>query len=314
MNKSHFLTAAFTLAGCYYAAGQQPVDTSFIKKYEQRRTITAFFARKSINLKNQGYTLQPNSPLNLGLGYSVQNTKVNFEASLIGIRLASKDKYGKTHVIDLEAHNYGRHMVIDVFFQRYRGFYHEDKNTKVIRLSPDLYVQRIGGEATYLFNSKQLSARAAFQQKEKQIKSAGSFVLGGGLYYTHLNNSRDTAAAAHLKQFSNYQLGAGAGYAYAWVINRRFQLSGIATMGANAGNNWQAIKKGDIKFYPRVFARFSMGYLQPAWGLYFSTIIHNDRFYPETNDRLDLSTVNFQLAYIRHFTSFLKRSNNKSAQ
>ncbi|BAV04090.1 hypothetical protein FLA_0069 [Filimonas lacunae] len=290
----------------YCGFTQQRVDTNYIKQYEQRQTITVFTGRRAIQIKHDGRIIEPNSPLNLGLGYSLQHPKINFEASLVGIRLSNRHKYGKTSVLDFEAHKYGRRLVIDAFFQRYHGFYHNDLPTKIITQYPNLSIQRIGGEATYLFNHKRFSAKAAFQQKEIQLTSAGSFVLGGGIYHTRLNNINEIGITGR-NNFVTMQVGLGAGYAYSWVIKKRWQLSGIATMGLNAGNDWREFKQLHLKLYPRVFARTSLGYIQPAWGLYFSTIIHNDKYYQQQHTKMDLTTLNFQLAYIRHFNSLFKK-------
>lgn len=289
-----------------YCRAQLKVDTAYIKQYDDKRTFNVFLGRRSLELNGAGKIIKPNSPLNIGLGYSVKNTVINLEAVITGIRLASKEKYGKSSVFDLQMHNYGRRLLIDLFYQRYHGFYYQNMSTREITHYPDLGIRRMGGEATYLFNNKQLSLKAAFQEKQRQVKSAGSFVLGGGAYYTRLNNIAETGLAQK-DNLDNFQVGVGAGYAYSWVINKHWLLSGMATLGVNAINEWNEFKHLRLKAYPRAFARGAAGYSRSDWGLYFSFLVHNDVVYNQLHERLTLTTINNQLSYIRHFNYFFRK-------
>lgn len=292
------LLSSFTVT--QYGFSQSFTDSNYIQPYEQKRTVTAFVARRSLELKYLDRNIKPNSPLNLGIGYYQKNTIINFEVSFLGVKLASNEKYGKTSVIDLQAHNYGKHLVLDVYYQRYKGFYEADEGQAPKAIFPNLTVQRIGAEVTYLFNSSKFSSKAAFQQKEKQLRSAGSVVLGGGLYHTQLSDTRELTQLPDNK-VANVQLGLGAGYAYTWVINPYWLLSGIATTGIGACNAWSEFKSARLKVFPRAYARGAIGYNRDNWGMYFSMIIQNDKVYPANNEPLQLTGLNFQLAYVRHF-------------
>ena len=46
----------------------------------------------------------------------------------------------------------------------------------------NLALRQTGIEYTHIYNHRRFSARAAFEQSELQIRSAGSFLLGGGIY------------------------------------------------------------------------------------------------------------------------------------
>ena len=79
-------------------------------------------------------------------------------------------------ITDFQIHRYGKKVLIDGYYQDYRGFFLERKNKEYI-LFPDLAVKRWGVEGTYVLRNKRFSMRAAFEQSEKQIKSAGSMLL-----------------------------------------------------------------------------------------------------------------------------------------
>lgn len=129
----------------------------------------------------------PNNPPNIGLGFSMNNTIVNVSYGQ-GFNFMRDKEKGKTKALDLQIHNYGKKFTFDVFIQRYRGFYAEDESGNVLALYPDLKIRQYGAYGQYIFNNKKFSYRAAFNQNEKQLKSAGSFLIGGGVYFSKIES------------------------------------------------------------------------------------------------------------------------------
>lgn len=300
MKTSTLVTLPFLILISSVCFGQTQTDSSYVQPHDTKHSVTFFVARKALDLNYQGIRLSPNSPLNLGFGYYVKNTILNFEVSIPVVKLASNNTYGKTSVIDLQSHQYGKHFVIDAYYQRYKGFYEDNPGGTPKALYPDLTVLRIGAEVNYLFNSKHLSTKAAFQQKERQLHSAGGFVIGGGIYHTQVKNVNEIADLDE-NDISNVHIGLGAGYAYTWVISPYWQLSGMATAGVSASNQWSEFRHARVKFFPRGFGRSALSYTRLRWGMYLSTIVQNDKVYATTHESLELAALNFQLAYIRHF-------------
>lgn len=188
-------------------------------------------------------------------------------------------------------------------------FFQENKNE--LLLYPDLSVQQIGAEGTYIFNSNKFSAKAAFGQKEQQILSAGSYLLGSGIYWHKLRPDAsmepDDSSA-----FENLQLGLNFGYAYSWVIDERWLVSGMATVGANFGNEQRALKENRIKAYPTAFARFSTVYKKEDWSVSFAMLINHKSVYPAAGGSpFAINAFNMQVTYVKQLQSIFRKRNRK---
>lgn len=257
----------------------------------------------------------PNSPMNLGFGVSLNNTIINLSYGY-GLSFMKDNEKGKTRAFDFQIHNYGRKFIIDLFIQKYHGFYTADDTGKNIQLYPDLNIQQYGAFGQYVFNNKKYSYKAAFNQNERQLKSTGSLLLGGGVYFTKIGSD---SSFVHKSKNSlrNFQFGVSGGYAYTWVINKRWFASGSATVGANFGTEKiNSFGKERIEIYPTFFPRMSVGYNKEKWSLGLS-YVHNtifSSFSDNNNGNIGLSSGNFQIAYIlrlNHIPIFGKKKLNE---
>jgi hypothetical protein len=279
--------------------GQSAVDTAYIGQYPQKMMVKAFISRSSIEIGHNDKDYSPNNPTRVGVGFSLKNTVVNLSSSF-GIFPVEKD-HGETKSTDFQIHNYGRKFLIDLFYQNYRGFYNDEDN---IALYPETSAQLIGGELTYVFNHNRFSTKAALEQTEKQLQSAGSYLLGGGAYHYKLRF--EDAFGANKSRVNNFQLGVNAGYGYSWVINEHWLLSGMATVGINAGNEVDALEDGKITLYPTAFARGGCNYRKNDWGIGMSFLVNNKLIY-YTQDDFSLTSVNLQITYVKHFDRIFKK-------
>lgn len=186
------------------------------------------------------------------------------------------------------------------FFQQYKGYFEQPKRGEII-LHPDVFVRQIGAEAAYLFNSKQFSAKAAFEQSEIQKRSAGSWVLGGGFYYDRIGDDKDAQGERARIHINNLQLGVKGGYVYSWVMDKNWLLTGMGTAGMHLGNSPELLKKGHVQIYPTALGRFAVSYHRAAWGLSLLSLVHNNVVYPADGSSLKLTSVNLQASYVRHF-------------
>jgi hypothetical protein len=274
---------------------QTAVDSAYIEQYPHKMMVKAFLSRNSIEIGHNEKDYSPNNPTRLGIGFSLKNTVINLSYSF-GLFTENDKDYGKTKSADFQIHNYGRRFITDLFYQDYKGFYNEEGKT--VTTYPDTSVQLIGGEWTYVYNHRQFSAKAAFEQTEKQLQSAGSFLLGGGAYYYKLR--LEDALDTDTKRIKNFQLGVNAGYGYTWVINEHWLMSGIGTAGITVGNETNLLEDGKVKLYPSVFARGSAGYHKNDWGVSLTFFVNNKLLY-YTKENFTLTSVNMQIAYIKHF-------------
>jgi len=284
------------------------VDSSYIGSYDQKLMLMGYVAKDFIyiSMDEPGRELMymPNNPARLGLGISWKNSVLSFAYGYPFDFLRDK-KYGKTRFIDLQYHHYDRKFVFDLFLQRYKGFYMEENNNKnVFVLCPDLSIRQYGMSAHYIVNNKRFSYKAAFVQNEKQLRSAGSLLLGGGIYFTNIN-SDSSFVYMEKKSFDNFQFGVSLGYAYTWVLGKHWYIDASCTTGINFGSEKiSRFGKQRLEVYPTVFPRLSAGYSHEKWGLSF-TYVNNVTFPSFTKDHnIGLLAGKFQLAYIHRIEDF----------
>lgn len=295
-------------------------DTTYIKPFTNKLSLRSYLSLKFISMQQETNgevkTFTPNTPMNLGVGISINNTIVDFSYGY-GLGFMREDDKGKTKAFDFQIHNYGRKFIIDLFIQKYRGFYTADKSDKNIELYPDLTIQQYGAFGQYVFNNKKFSYKAAFNQNEIQLKSSGSFLLGGGIYFTKIGSDSSFVYKSK-NSLRNFQFGVSGGYAYTWVINKRWFTSGSATMGVNFGSERiNYFGKQKIEIYPTFFPRISVGYNKEKWSLGLSYV--NNLIFPSFSDsnsnnqnNISLASGTFQIAYIWRLNSnpFFKKKNS----
>jgi hypothetical protein len=189
----------------------QKTDTLYIRPYPQKYRISGYISTSSLEVDDTDRHYTPNYPLNTGVGFAIKNTIIGVQLGYGFIPLTDKKKYGKTKTRDFQIHHYGRKMIFDLFFQDYRGFYVEkdkDQNPEIFR---NMSVKQIGMEATYLFNGKRFSSKAAFDLDEIQLHSAGSWLVGGGGYYYQLKGM-ERSGSDGTYGLENFQLGSNSLY------------------------------------------------------------------------------------------------------
>jgi len=286
------------------------VDTSYIKPYGQKILLEGYVATNTIQIDAKGKTYNANYPLNVGFGLAIKNTIINatYDFGLIPLK---GNEYGKTNLNNLQVHNYGTHFMLDVFLQNYKGFYSGGLHNDPISLYPNLSITQIGAEGTYVFNGSQFSGKAAFEQSEKQLVSAGSFIVGGGAYLYKIGLDSNMSIAAN-RPVRNLQLGFNVGYAYSWVLGNYWLLSGMAKMGVNGGNEQHFSGAGNIKVYPTAFARGSATYQKATWAVSFLMLI-NDKSVYAFQDKFNVTSINFQLAYVKHLDRIFRKKSHVSS-
>lgn len=288
----------FTFGGVHILIAQE--KNPYIADYEQKLILSVFTAKEFLNIsvedKNQDVIYMPNNPVELGLGFSWKNSVFSFAYSY-GFDFMRDKKLGKTKSFDLQFHHYNKRFVLDFFLQRYKGFYMEDeKNDMEYTLAPDLDLRQYGIHGQYVFNHKKFSYKAAYVHNEKQLRSAGSFLLGGGIYFSRIRSDSSFV----YQKFNNFQFGVSLGYTYTWVINQHWFMNGAITTGINFGfENFSKLGKQKLEVYPTVFPRISVGYDHSSWSLGLS-YLSNITFPAFTEDiTIGLFSGQFQLSYYR---------------
>ncbi len=283
-------------------AGNAQYDSTYISPFKQELSVGMYSYYEFTMLthevdEDKNVSYMPNSPVGLGLSVSYKNFSLS---GGMGFRFLRNKKLGETRVIDWQYHHYGRKFIFDVFFQNYKGFYNKDENDrKIIHTYPDIKIIQYGAFGQYIFNNKKFSYRAAFDQNERQLKSAGSFQLGGGFYFNQV--SSDTTLTINEKnKLNKYQLSISGGYVHTFVIKKNY----FAAIGVSAGLNigtesLSPIKK--LELSPSLFPRMSTGYNGSNWSIGLSFVMN--RTYVSFNDKLNMlfDTGSAKITFIRRF-------------
>ena len=284
-------------------------DSLYVQNYKQKLTLSGFLGREFafiiVNSPTEELSYLPNNPLKLGLGLSWKNTILSV-AGGYGFDFMRDRKKGKTESLDLQYHHYDRKFIFDFYAQHYKGFYmeEEDRPENDIELCPDLVFRQLGLNAHYVFNNKRFSYKAAYVQNEKQVRSAGSFLLGGGVSWTRID-SEGSFLYNERSSLDNFQFGVDIGYAYNWVVNPRWLINGSITGGIRFGSEKiSTFGKEKLKVYPTALPRLSVIYDREKWALAF-TFVNNTSFPAfSEDDNITLLTGMFRLSYIRRIDDF----------
>lgn len=277
-------------------------DSSYIKSYTHKLSARVFISKEFNTIFNTylltDITYQPNNPFSTGIGFS--GDRVGFSISYGFKSFVGKEK-GSTESFDFQYHFYGKKFIFDAIGQIYDGFFVDDYENNAIHLHKNLKTLKTGIFAQYVFNSEKFSYRAAYNQREIQIKSAGGFLLGGGMYYNEIYsdipNFFDDTTGNKIK-LTNFQFGPSIGYAYSWILTQRLYLFFSISGGINAGFN---DKQKKVNAYPTAIPRFAIGYNGKSWSLNFSYL--NDYLFAYFVDdrQIAVSSGGFQFSFIKRF-------------
>ncbi len=238
----------------------------------------------------------PNMPVGIGVGASWRGVGLNLAYAMEG-----KGNKGSTQALDLQYHFYGRRWISDGFLQIYSGFFVREKNEEGLQertYRSDIALVKVGGFVAYAFNHQHFSSRAAFGQGERQLRSAGSWLLGGSAYYTHI--VADSAITGKRNGESrNFLIGPNVGYAYTWVFKSNVFISGSMSTGVHVGFENMDGKKAN--FYPLVVPRIVWGYNAQTWSIGLSGI-YNGTYISYANGAVtSLNSGEARVTFIKRF-------------
>ena len=294
-------------------------DSLYIRNFPYKMWIKAYIPSKYIEIYEEDKRFSPNYPFMAGAGiglHRIRYVNLSFAISLFPL----KNESGlRTSITDIQLHSYGKKSLFDVYYQSYKGFFVEKElknGQEEYSLYPDLALRQAGIEYTHIYNHRRFSARAAFEQSELQIRSAGSFLSGSGIYWHRVKLDTNMSAEYPKSNFDNIQIGINAGYAYSWVISRKLLLSSIATIGVNIGNETQALRQGKIRVYPTAMVKASFVYsFKTDWSLAVTGVFNNKTIYMSANQRLFVHSPMMKLTLTKHFDfdplTYIKKPHNR---
>ncbi|MGV3638452.1 MAG: DUF4421 family protein [Flavobacteriales bacterium] len=249
-----FFTAVCTTLVLLCSAQPASHDPTFVRDLSHRVTLRAYGSHKfnSMLLRaNGGYAdlrYRPNGQVNLGIGASLRKFTLN-----IGVRMPfvndDQDRKGRTRYLDAQANLYGVRQATNLFLQVYKG-YHITSHSKEdlawtgpteFPYRADVLQYNFGISSLRILNHQRFSYRAGFNQDAVQLKSQGSWLLGGYLTGFVLRADSSLIPSRLNDQFpltvgvqgaSYYDMGPMVGYAYTHVLTRNWFVSVSGAIGA----------------------------------------------------------------------------------
>jgi hypothetical protein len=268
---------------------------------------------------------RPNRPYSLGMGVYIFELVLELTASLPASS-HSEEIYGESRARDLQLNVFGKKWGLDLYRQKYDGFYVVDPNKTVppdtpYPQRPDIYTRNTYGTISYTFNSKKFSLRSAYNFTERQLKSSGSFLLFGTLNGFKTRGDSALLGSEYQSQFGadakimdirTTHLGVAPAYSYSLIHNKGLFINGLLALGP--ATNWMKYESEngnegkDTKFSFFYVARISLGYRGDRFfaGLSYSGQSTNAR-YDSVRVRSSTGTLKILVGFRLKEFGFLKR-------
>lgn len=282
------------------------VDSSYIGFYNHDLSVKGYTSYNFLFLnqviRDNEKIYKSNNPVGIGFGFSWKSTAISFSYAYPFDFLRDKSR-GKTKTdLDFQIHHYSRKFVFDIYLQKYKGFYAEYDNKKdQIELCPDLRIKQYSIYGQYILRGNKYSYKAAFDQNEKQLKSAGSFLVGGNIHYSRID-SDSSFIFNEKRQLKNFQFGVNGGYAYTWVISNNWFINLSTSLGINFGSeSAQKFGKQKIRVSPTALPRLSAGYDRYDWSIGIKFVSSMTFPLLTENESIILSSGNFEICYTKRF-------------
>lgn len=292
-------------------------DTNYIASYNELLTTrfyttvsnaTTTFIDQNIG-KGIEYDIPSRLTFGLGFNYSIFGLNIGFSPLL---NSATNSTYVETKSFDFRINIYSRKFLFDIYLMSHEGFYlgnpedifSEWLDTNGDPIRPDMQLFNSGVVVQYLFNNKKFSMRAVFMQNEWQKRSAGSFILGGDFFYSHLSGDSSFIPqdiyppnffnGYSLDRSSAINLGINGGYAHTFVIKKHIFLNLGLTLGPQisyavlTSSEENQPQKSSFTLGANALLRAGIGYNSKK--LYVGLLFFSDSFFHELPE-MDASSL-----------------------
>lgn len=280
------------------------IDSSYIQSFDQDFSARFYFNEKNASfnqtIKNKQIDYKTNTPRSIGVGGAWKHLSFSFSKGFDAFRNRNR---GKTENIEFQHHSYGKKIIYDIILQKHKGFYRNEQNPDgTYDIYPNMTLKMYGGAMQYVFNNKKFSPSAAFSLSERQIKSAGSILLGGSIYYSKINTDSIVFFDEIKTKQRNLQFGVTLGYAFSWAITKRWTATPSITLGAMMGNNYpKHFFNKKMKVYPSVNTRFALSYNAHDWSIGTVFLFNRVFLFNEKNKSLSMANEQLQLTFVKRF-------------
>jgi len=257
--------------------------SSYVERFTNHFFVWPVIKQKSTsfsiqdNTTGRKITFKPNVHYHLGAGVYIFGVGVQFLAALPATS-ASEKLYGHSSAFDLQTNILGKNWGLDIFTQNYQGYYADDKDRPIPSGTPnpqrpDISTWNTGINGIYYFNKRRYSMRSTYNYYERQLKSAGSFLLSGDVNTFSLradsviyNSSYATyfGYGADFQRLDYTTVSIAPGYAYNFVVLKSYFIG--ASVAYGPAINWLRFNKAsglwktEVDFNAFIDLRLSTGY------------------------------------------------------
>ena len=209
-----FLLASMAGFSQYNQATQERKDSiraEYVETYPNDFAIWPMLKYKDLSFtitdKDEKSAIAFNSNNDFKLGAGFYLFEISFEVSFpIPIAVRDESIFGKTKSTDLQINMLAKSIGLDLFYQKYSGFYKDDDRVQVppgeaYPQRPDIVTRNLGLSAIYVWNNKKFSIRSSYNYADRQKKSAGSFILYGTLSAFRVEGDSAILSASNQQDF-----------------------------------------------------------------------------------------------------------------
>lgn len=289
-------------------------DTNYIVNYQYHIQIRGLGLNRqsSISLLNteedENINFSTNNPFSFGIAVDYSWVSLEYTNSIKGFELTDSRK-GNTESSAFRLRFNGRKFSGSLFLRNTFGFYLENVEEWVPDWfeehenypgSDDLNTQIIAGSIYYTFNHRKFSNAAAYKQSDRQIKSAGSPLIGLLANIEGISSKIPMISSDSLvDKFLNIsrvrylKTGIFGGYMHTFSINKRLFIHGalnqgvMYSIGRGEYHDTNEIKKLNA-IGVSVFARLALGYNGSKW--FAGSLFSADFFISDVSSELTSST------------------------
>ncbi|MHA7131949.1 DUF4421 domain-containing protein [Algoriphagus namhaensis] len=317
--KKYFLLISIALLLANSGASAQEVlkkpkiDSAYIEPQPDKMNLRLYISRKYTDFivrdgpLERNYRFEPNSGINLGLGFTYQKFTLN-AAFPVGFLNPDRIK-DWPGFLDLQSHIYPRRWIIDLFGQFYRGYTLDEsylQNSEEDYLREDIRLMLLGVNANYLFRGERISLSAAYNQSSIQKKSGFSPFIGFEVYGGHMKGDslflppNEGLELLNFSRVNYFQIGPNAGLASSLAFGNGFYFTAVASANVSVGfsdwrNNDQFKKWG---FVPTYFLRGFFGYNGERFSLNANYVWKNLNLVRNRAFDQAINTGNFRINFI----------------
>lgn len=236
---------------CYFSPVKAQSKSSFwgsiLERLNESKTDTAYAMRSAypfrvkvrfgtiLDIISLGYdeyktnvSLSSEPIFKIGGYVSYRNIGIGFQKNIKTLFNGSNNDN-----IEIKASAYGRVMGGDISYVTQTDYSIKSYNNTEWNKDVDgINHKRLYANGYYVFNNKRFSYPAALTQSYHQKKSCGSVVIGFSLYYNEMKLSslykviEDVPLTHSIKNLSSLCFNLNGGYAYNWVIRKKWMIHG----------------------------------------------------------------------------------------